>query len=118
MRVKNENLKFSNHNIYFLKEPFLILTFTLFGLISFMPHQSYSMDSMVFTTSDFLPDIKVGDNPVHLVVNPETNTIYVANSRSNTVSVIDGITNNVLSTVEVDNFPGYWLLIQRPILSM
>jgi DNA-binding beta-propeller fold protein YncE len=34
------------------------------------------------------PQIKVGDSPTSIAVNPNTNKIYVANAYSNTVSVI------------------------------
>jgi YVTN family beta-propeller protein len=34
------------------------------------------------------PDIHVGKDPTYMTINPETNKIYVANSGSNTVSVI------------------------------
>src|SRR6185436_3430905 len=47
-----------------------------------------------FLTADIIVD-KLGD-PYGLAVNPNTNMIYLANSQSNTVSVIDGKTNTVI----------------------
>ncbi len=41
--------------------------------------------------------IPVGTNPDGMAVNPVSNKIYVANSRSNTVTVIDGATNATTS---------------------
>ncbi|HEX7141665.1 MAG TPA: YncE family protein, partial [Nitrososphaeraceae archaeon] len=50
----------------------------------------------------FLP---VGSYPVGIGINSVTNKLYVANQFSNTVTVIDGNTNNIESTIKVDNFP-------------
>src|SRR5215469_9950591 len=36
-----------------------------------------------------------GTSPNRIAINPETNKIYVANSGSNTVSVIDGFDNKI-----------------------
>ena len=38
-------------------------------------------------------------------MNPDTNTIYVANFRSNTVSVIDGLTNLVEANITLGGRP-------------
>jgi YVTN family beta-propeller protein len=46
-----------------------------------------------------ITNIGVGNSPVAVVVNPVTNLIYVANSGSNSVSVIDGSSNTVTATV-------------------
>jgi YVTN family beta-propeller protein len=40
------------------------------------------------------PTVTVGNNPTAIGLNPLTNTIYVANTNDNTVSVIDGSTCN------------------------
>ena len=45
--------------------------------------------------------ISVGTTPLDVGVNASTNRIYVANSTSSTVSVIDGASNTVLSTISV-----------------
>lgn len=44
-------------------------------------------------------------NPFRLAVDPLTNRIYVANFTSNTVSVIDGATNTVITNVPVGTTP-------------
>jgi len=43
--------------------------------------------------------IPVGSGPSDVAVNPNTDRIYVANSGSDTLSVIDGATNSVLTNV-------------------
>ena len=55
--------------------------------------------------SNILPGIKVGLTPLDLAVNPKTNKIYVANSGSNSVSVIDGFTDRVESNIIVGSNP-------------
>jgi YVTN family beta-propeller protein len=47
----------------------------------------------------------IGKDPYDISVNPSTNTVYVANSGSNTVSVIDGKTNNVTTNIPVGTYP-------------
>ena len=52
-------------------------------------------------------DIPVGEFPIGVALNPNTNRIYAVNSgyASNSVSVIDGNTNTVIATVPVGNTP-------------
>ena len=50
--------------------------------------------------------IPVGRFPVGVAVNPRTDTIYVANANSGTVSVISGRTNTVVATIRVGRVPG------------
>ena len=45
--------------------------------------------------------INVGDKPVGVAVNPETNAVYVTNAGSDSISVIDGKTNLVKKTFTV-----------------
>ncbi len=45
--------------------------------------------------------VTVGASPFALAVDPVTSRIYVANTASNTVSVIDGATDTVTATVSV-----------------
>ena len=40
--------------------------------------------------------IKVGNDPGAIAINPITNTIYVSNVLSNSISVINGLTNKVV----------------------
>ena len=57
------------------------------------------------TLSSPLPSIGVGPAPYAMAVNPVTRKIYVANSGSSTVSVIDPATNTVTATVTVGAGP-------------
>jgi YVTN family beta-propeller protein len=49
--------------------------------------------------------IAVGDGPFALVHNPTNNKIYCANSGSDNVTVIDGATNAVITTIGVGAYP-------------
>ena len=53
-------------------------------------------------TADAIPD---ANSPDQIAVDPATDTIYVANDGNNTVSVIDGSTNTVTTTVGVGSGP-------------
>ena len=48
--------------------------------------------------------IATGASPEQVAVNPNTNKIYVTNQGSNTVTVIDGLTNNT-TNVGVGAYP-------------
>jgi hypothetical protein len=43
-----------------------------------------------------IPNIHVGDHPIGIAANPNNDMVYVANSESNTVSVIEGKTNDLV----------------------
>lgn len=49
--------------------------------------------------------IPIGDFPQLLAYNPDNGNMYVANTGSNTVSVIDGDTNTVIETIDVRGRP-------------
>ena len=49
--------------------------------------------------------VPVGTAPTGIAVNPATNLVYVSNTGSNTVSVIDGATNAVIKTISVGHQP-------------
>lgn len=54
-----------------------------------------------------LANITVGNLPQGVVVSPESNSVYVANSLSNTVSVINAQSNTVENTISVGQDPEY-----------
>ncbi len=54
-----------------------------------------------------LATVPVGNSPVWLAVNNRTNMVYVANEFDNTVSVIDGATNQVVATIPVGSVPRF-----------
>jgi len=49
--------------------------------------------------------ITVGTSPVAIAANPVSGKVYVANSGSNNVSVIDGVTRTVIGTIPVGTNP-------------
>ncbi len=52
-----------------------------------------------------MADVQVGKSPIDVAVNPSSSLVYVTNIESGTVSVIDGITNTVSSTIKVGSIP-------------
>ncbi len=56
-----------------------------------------------------LATVPVGYRPYGVAVNPITHKVYVANSASNSVSVIDGLTNAEVAAIPVGPLPYYWL---------
>jgi len=71
---------------------------TLLSLVLCIPIVGFSQVTVVDT-------IVVGDYPRGIGVNPQTNRIYVANSGSDNVSVIDGSGDSVIATIGVGNEP-------------
>jgi YVTN family beta-propeller protein len=70
--------------------------------IGVVPQASASADPTVIST------IKIGDGvygQIAIAVNPSTNRIYVANSGSDNLLVINGTTNAVVATVSVSGNP-------------
>jgi YVTN family beta-propeller protein len=55
--------------------------------------------------SNVISTVDVGQRPSVLAFNPSNDNIYVANTNSNDVSVIESSTNAVISTVEVGDGP-------------
>lgn len=51
--------------------------------------------------------LQVGTNPTNLAANPVRDEIYVANTQSGTVSVIDAENNRVAATIPVHRLPSY-----------
>jgi len=51
--------------------------------------------------------LQVGNNPTNLAANPVRNQIYVVNTQSGTVSVIDAETNRVVATIPVHRLPSF-----------
>lgn len=63
-----------------------------------------------------LTGFPVAQNPAGITINPNTNKLYIANSYTNTISVIDSVTSQVLKTIKVGNYPTALLL--DPILNL
>ena len=49
--------------------------------------------------------VKVGDDPLAIAVNSTSDRVYVLNTTSGTVSVLDGKTDTVVATVNVGKWP-------------
>ena len=64
--------------------------------------------SVIDSSSDKVVDtVSVGNKPLAITYNPSNNNIYVANTFSDTMSVIDtSKNNNVISNIAVGHFPG------------
>jgi YVTN family beta-propeller protein len=64
--------------------------------------------SVIDTSSDKVIDtVSVGKKPLAITYNPNNNHVYVANTFSDTISVIDTLrNNNVISNIAVAHFPG------------
>lgn len=60
-----------------------------------------------------LPAVGTGAGPTSVAVNPRTNRLYVANSGSLTVSVVDGESRQVLATVPMSTRPQSVAVNQR-----
>ena len=57
------------------------------------------VDNSVIVVGSNAATIPVGANPAGVAINAATNKIYVANSGSNDISVIDGTANSVVATI-------------------
>jgi|SRR5690242_613028 YVTN family beta-propeller protein len=87
-------MKSSNNSRWLLTLAFALVLLSI-GIIT---HNAFA--DQVITT------ISLGDqHPSEIGVNPSSDKIYVTNIGSNTVSVIDGSTNNVLSAIPVGSGP-------------
>src|SRR5947207_2069563 len=73
--------------------------FSLLFVVSLFIFPAMSAQGQTVTTT-----VAVGKNPRAVALNPVTNKIYVANSNSNDVTVIDGATNST-STVTAGTTP-------------
>ena len=51
--------------------------------------------------------LQVGVNPTELAANPVRNEIYVVNTQSGTVSVIDAEANRIAATIPVHHLPSF-----------
>jgi YVTN family beta-propeller protein len=64
--------------------------------------------SIIDTSTDKVIDtVSVGRKPLAITYNPSNNHVYVANTFSDTVSVIDTLrNNNIISNIAIGHFPG------------
>src|SRR4051812_38569318 len=67
----------------------------------------YSLDNVVNQNNIGSPQINVGDKPIKLAINQQTNMVYVANSDSDSISVINGTTNEKIKDILVGKGPSH-----------
>jgi YVTN family beta-propeller protein len=91
-----------DHNNYAKFDYVSVSILSIFVLIQLMLFPSYGLSTN--TLSRFVI-VDIGTNASSVAVNPETNMIYVSNLDSGTVSVINGSTNSIASTVNVGDGP-------------
>ena len=68
--------------------------------------------SVLDSNGHVLTRTPVGREPLSIALNPDTNRIYVTNSGSGSVSVIEGNTDRVVATVPVGDLP-YTIAVNR-----
>jgi YVTN family beta-propeller protein len=64
-----------------------------------------SVTPLTTATNTVGTPILVGDNPVALAITSDSQTVYVANSRSNTVTPVSTATNTAGKAIPVGNYP-------------
>jgi YVTN family beta-propeller protein len=74
----------------------------LFAIIALLMALYISPDAF---SQRVIATVAVGQRPIYVAVDQKTNRIYVSNQTDNTVSVIDGVTNQVLDIVKVGRYP-------------
>src|SRR5260370_15953182 len=67
-------------------------------------HKAYAVDErdgnvVVMNSAGTTRTVKVGANPIALAIDRKTNKIYVANTGSGSISVIDGASDDVVATI-------------------
>jgi len=62
--------------------------------------------AQVQANSSVIATIPIGIFPDGIVVSPDSSTVYVSDEFTNTVSVIDGVTNTLTATIPVGPAPG------------
>ncbi len=76
-----------------------------YGTLSVLKAISRTKEHKAFLYNFVMATLQVGERPYRLVVNPNTNMIYVANTKSETVTVMNGSNNSVIKTVTINGFP-------------
>ena len=100
------NLLCSNIIKFQLKFQYFLVFLVMVGLFSSLGLVFFNDDQKSFAQlTSYVKSYKVEVGTGTVAVNPITNLVYVTNTRSDTVSVFDGTTNNLLSTFEVGSTP-------------
>ena len=100
------NLLCSNIIKFQLKFQYFLALLVMVGLFSSLGLVFFSDDQKSFAQlTSSVKSYKVEGGTGTVAVNPNTNLVYVTNTYTDTVSVFDGSTNNLLSTFEVGRTP-------------
>jgi YVTN family beta-propeller protein len=75
------------------------------GTVVIIKDNNNEISTIHIPDSENVPGVKVGKEPNAVAVNQITNLVYVTNSGSDTVSVINGSTDRLLKNIPVDEFP-------------
>src|ERR1700694_1225877 len=73
-------------------------------------HKAYAVDErdgtvVVMNSAGTTRTVKVGANPIALAIDRKTNKIYVANTGGGSISVIDGVSDDVVATIPGEAHP-------------
>jgi YVTN family beta-propeller protein len=72
----------------------------------YLPTVQNMVNSFEIHNSNLTPaGLTLDNSPIFIAVNPTTNRIYVTNSASNIVSVVDGLTNTIEANVTLGSYP-------------
>ena len=94
-----------NSNIYIISYEYTWPEFYNFLPIMEEIISSFDFTSVSKTIKNKFNGFKVGEQPFGLAVNSLTNILYVANSVSNTISVINGSNDKIIENIDVSNNP-------------
>ena len=89
-----------NSMIIKLSIPSIIVAAIVIGIIAF-----HNIGPPLYEDINSFEDIRLEQKPYILTVNSDTGQIYLSNSDSNTVSIIDGKKNNIEKNITVGNRP-------------
>ena len=70
----------------------------------------------VLPTNQILANVTTGHKPRGVDTNPYTNTVYITNTESHSVIVLDGTTDTIIKTIEVGDTP--WRVAVEPETNM
>jgi YVTN family beta-propeller protein len=79
---------------------------------AYLPNSGGTVSVVDLSTNNITKTITVGDNPVAAVATPDGGKVYVLNSSSATVSVIETVGNTVIATIPIVVDPSFGLPLQ------
>jgi YVTN family beta-propeller protein len=108
--ASKNSLTFKKYILNEENDKFYLISYTnnvnnFYNLLPILNEITKSFEIINFGKPNTHTGFKVGDGPIGIAVNPNTNTVYVANSLSNTVSVISGSNDKILKNITTTNSP-------------